>query len=407
MAAFHDYERTTPSGSRISSAAGRSRPRELLDAAIERVEARNPTINAVVMPLYDYGRKAIADGLARRAVSRRAVSPEGPHRLARRGEDDARLALLRRHAAGRRRQRARGAAQARRPGRSSAGPTRASSGSRSPASRSSMARPGTRGIRPASPAARAAARPRRWARGCCPWRTRATGSGRSGRPRPAAGSSGLKPTRARNTMAPYTGEGLGGLSTEHAVTLSVRDSAALLDATAGPGAGDPYAAPPPARPFLEEVGADRPARSGSRTRRPRPTARPSTPVPARARPRDAALCADLGHHVEEADPEIDRAAVVPTFLTLAAANTVVNLGSHPTAGRPPRRGRGRARHVGHGAAGRAHHRAGLRARHPGRPSAGPPDGRIPPALPRPAHAGARHAGRRQARVDRHDARGRG
>ena len=46
------------------------------------------------------------------------------------------------------------------------------------------------------------------------------------------------------------------------------------------------------------------------------------------------LCADLGHHVEEADPEIDGAAVVPTFLTLAAANTVVNLAGHPTAGRP-------------------------------------------------------------------------
>jgi len=50
------------------------------------------------------------------------------------------------------------------------------------------------------------------------------------------------------------------------------------------------------------------------------------------------LCADLGHHVEERDPEIDRAAVVPTFLTFASANTVVNLASHPTAGRPAREG---------------------------------------------------------------------
>ena len=52
----------------------------------------------------------------------------------------------------------------------------------------------------------------------------------------------------------------------------------------------------------------------------------------------AKLCADLGHLVEEVDPKIDGAAVVPTFLTLASANTVVNLASHPTKGRSPRPG---------------------------------------------------------------------
>jgi Asp-tRNA(Asn)/Glu-tRNA(Gln) amidotransferase A subunit family amidase len=52
----------------------------------------------------------------------------------------------------------------------------------------------------------------------------------------------------------------------------------------------------------------------------------------------AALCAEIGHDVSEADPDIDRDAVVPTFLTLAAANAAVNVRTHPTAGRPPRRG---------------------------------------------------------------------
>jgi len=47
----------------------------------------------------------------------------------------------------------------------------------------------------------------------------------------------------------------------------------------------------------------------------------------------ARLCAELGHRVEQTDPAIDRSVVVPTFLTLAAANTVVNLSSHPTKGR--------------------------------------------------------------------------
>ena len=134
-------------------------------------------------------------------------------------------------------------------------------------------------------------------------------------------------------MAPYLGEGLGGLSTEHALTLSVRDSAALLDATAGPGAGDPYTVPPPARPFLQECGAH-PGRLRIAFTTVTPNGAPVAAEYLQALQDTAQLCTTLGHHVEEADPAIDRAAVIPTFLTLMAANTVVNLSSHPTAGRP-------------------------------------------------------------------------
>jgi Asp-tRNA(Asn)/Glu-tRNA(Gln) amidotransferase A subunit family amidase len=52
----------------------------------------------------------------------------------------------------------------------------------------------------------------------------------------------------------------------------------------------------------------------------------------------AKLCTDLGHHVEEVKPKIDGGAVIPTFLTLAAANTVTNLASHPAKRRSPERG---------------------------------------------------------------------
>src|SRR5437660_3997240 len=70
------------------------------------------------------------------------------------------------------------------------------------------------------------------------------------------GLVGLKPSRARVSLAPAFGDALGGLVAELAVTRSVRDTAAILDAVHGPAPGDPYAAPAPERPYVEEVGAD-------------------------------------------------------------------------------------------------------------------------------------------------------
>ncbi len=75
-------------------------------------------------------------------------------------------------------------------------------------------------------------------------------------PASACGLFAVKPTRARNPLGPEYGDVAGGGAVEHALTRSVRDSAALLDATSGPDVGDPYWAPPPVRPFAEEPGAD-------------------------------------------------------------------------------------------------------------------------------------------------------
>jgi amidase len=74
-------------------------------------------------------------------------------------------------------------------------------------------------------------------------------------PASACGLVGLKPGRARVGHAPDVGEGWAGATVEGVLTRSVRDTAAVLDAVAGPLPGDPHAAPPLPRPLVEEIGA--------------------------------------------------------------------------------------------------------------------------------------------------------
>jgi len=123
-------------------------------------------------------------------------------------------------------------------------------------------------------------------------------------PASCCGLFGLKPTRARNPLGPEYGDVASGLAVEHALTRSVRDSAALLDATAGPDLGDPYWAPPPARPFLAEVGAD-PGRLRIAFTTRAPGGQPVHPHCVEAARDAARLCDRLGHEVVERDlPEI-------------------------------------------------------------------------------------------------------
>lgn len=122
-------------------------------------------------------------------------------------------------------------------------------------------------------------------------------------PASCCGLFGLKPSRGRVSLAP-AGEGWGGLSVQHALTRSVRDSALLLDIACRPQPGDPYWLDPPATPFLDEVakppGKLRIAFTTSTLVWGETHAEPAQAV------RDAAkLCQSLGHHVEEAKPNLD------------------------------------------------------------------------------------------------------
>ena len=111
----------------------------------------------------------------------------------------------------------------------------------------------------------------------------------------------MKPTRARNPLGPDFGDILSGLVCEHAICLSVRDSAALLDATSGPDIGDPYYAPAPARPFIEEVGTD-PGRLNIAFSTESFTGGAIHEDCLAASKDAASLCQDLGHEVIEVNP---------------------------------------------------------------------------------------------------------
>jgi amidase/6-aminohexanoate-cyclic-dimer hydrolase len=317
MRGFSEYERYDAVGLAKLVRDKQLSPAELLDAAIERVESRNLVFNAVVNKLYDHGRRAIAAGLPDGPLKgvpfllkditlmTGAVTTFGARLFADAVADhDSEIV-----------------ARYRRSGLVIFGKTNTPEFGLAPTTEPRLfgatKNPWNLAHSPGGSSGGAAAAV---AAGMVPAAHGNDGGGSIRIPASACGLFGLKPTRARNPAGPDVGEGWGGQSVSHVISRSVRDSAALLDATAGPDVGDPYWAPPPSRSFLDEVGAD------CERLRIAVCTEPWNGYPVHAECRDAVLasaklCERLGHFVGEARPEIELTALRDAQYTIVAANT--------------------------------------------------------------------------------------
>jgi len=296
------------------------KPIELVDAAIERIESVNPAINAVIRPMYDLARAAakrpLADGalagpfagvpylLKDLLAAYAGVEMNSGSALLRDFVPDYDSELV---------------VRLKRAGLIVVGKTNTPEFGIVPTTEPALFGPSrnpwdttrtTGGSSGGSAAAVAA--------GMVPMAHANDGGGSIRIPASCCGLFGLKPTRARNPLGPDFGDMFSGMICEHAVTRSVRDSAALLDATSGPDVGDPYWAPPPARPFLQEVGADA-GRLRIAFTTTAPTGVPLHPDCIAAVLDAAALCVDLGHDVVEAAPPTNGDAITESFMCLWSA----------------------------------------------------------------------------------------
>jgi amidase len=143
-------------------------------------------------------------------------------------------------------------------------------------------------------------------------------------PASCCGVVGMKPTRARITGAPDVGESIGGISSQGVISLSVRDSAALLDCLRGSSPGDPYYAEPPSLPYLEAVAQPLRRLKIAMTKRSLIGTR-LHPDCIAATADTANLCEDLGHIVVEDEPPLDGETFYKhyrRFWPLTAARTI-------------------------------------------------------------------------------------
>lgn len=312
---FSEYDQMDATGLAEAVRKKQVSPVELLEAAIERIEARNPALNAVVMPLWERARERVhtlPDGPFRGVpfllkdlkASLAGTITSNSCRLTQNKVYDYNSQIVEHYEAA---------------GLQIVGKTNTPEfgimGITEPALRGACRNPWnlahTPGGSSGGSAAAVAAR-------IVPVAHGGDGGGSIRIPASACGIFGLKPTRGRVSMAPSRGEAWGGFVQEHVLTRSVRDSAAFLDLVDAPVPGDPYWAPPKTRPWIQEVGAD-PGRLRIAFSLDTLYAGQTHPDCRAAVEDAAALLADLGHDVEEARPPFPLQDMVLAYFHTVAA----------------------------------------------------------------------------------------
>ncbi len=305
-------------------ARGQVSPTELVDAAIERVRSHNPPLNAVNIEWFDEARATAAS----------ADLPAGPFRgvpfllkdlwAAYAGQpltngnralatampvSDADTTLVARH-------RAAGLVILGR----TASPEWGSLPTTEPLAFGPTRNPWDTSRSPGGSSGGSAAAV---ASGMVPIAHASDGGGSIRIPASCSGLVGLKPSQGRITSGPLRDE--SGLGVEHCVSRTVRDTAALLDATHGPGVGDTVIAPRPERPYADEVGRD-PGRLRIGLLDYNPRGLPIDDDCAIAARNTAAVLAGLGHTVDAAFPAaMSDQSFGPQFSTLWSTNMATAL----------------------------------------------------------------------------------